>query len=96
MKKIIMTIVLVSCMGTVCLAQPSLFSKKPQSNNAVGGTNENSSSNDNTDGTSGYGDRKSSAPIGTATALLLSLGAGYTGYKIIKKRKEEDKENEDL
>lgn len=31
-----------------------------------------------------------SAPIGTATGLLLGLGAGYTAFKVYQKKKEKE------
>jgi|GEM_PF-2007170 len=36
-----------------------------------------------------------SSPIGTATTLLLTLGAGYTGVKVFSKRKKESKDNQE-
>jgi hypothetical protein len=39
------------------------------------------------------GEHSESSPIGTATLLLLGLGAGFTGYKINKNKKEDKQQS---
>lgn len=38
--------------------------------------------------------RANNTPVGTATALLVALGAGYTAYKVRKNTKADDDKQE--
>lgn len=93
-----MTIALVCGVTMMLTAQPtSPFATKPKEAYKIGGSASNSSSSNSSGADNGdYQAEPSGSPIGTATALLLTLGAGYTGVKVYSKRKKETKDNQDL
>ena len=78
MKKIITIIAIAFISGLAMAQSPSL----PQPNTGSNNTTDGKTANVRSEAVQG--------PVGTATALLVTLGAGAVAYKVRKNKKEED------
>ena len=80
MKKQIITITTILFIGMSAFAQPPKVNDQAQTGTDLDGHTTNITNPMNS----------SSGPVGTATALLVSLGAGAVAYKIRNNKKREN------
>lgn len=82
MKKLNKTIILLVCLFAINIANAQIPQPpRPPHQPSHGPGNDNNSANN--------------TPVGTATALLVTLGIGYTAYKIKKNTKQQNEKKDD-